>query len=123
MKTALMLAAALAALPVDASAAPATIGQEARIAFANNLNIRDFRADGRNAVYIQDRSRNWYRATFTTPCRELPFARSIGVDTRRDRSLDRYSTLIVSGNRCQLNSFVRVAAPRKKSKGHVATRS
>ena len=112
MKMLLIIAAALGAAPTAAAAAaPSGNGQEARIAFADRLNIRNFRADGRDAVYIQDFRRRWYRAGFVTPCRQLPFARSIAVDSSRQRSLNRFSTLIVSGNRCQLNSFVRVAGP------------
>jgi hypothetical protein len=124
MKAPLIIAAALSAVPVAASAAPAGIGQEARIGSANSLHIRDFRADGRHAVFIQDRERKWYRATFAAPCFGLPYARSIAVDSRRSRNLDRFSTLIVRGSRCQLNSFVRVAGPPKKVKrGAVATRA
>lgn len=124
MKALLLLAASFIGLPAAVSAAPAALGQEARIGSANSLHIRDFRAEGRDAVYIQDRARNWYRATFATPCFGLPFARSIAVDTRRSRNLDRFSTLLVRGQRCQLNSFVRVAAPpRKVKRGPLATHS
>jgi hypothetical protein len=124
MKALLLLAATLSALSAGASAAPAAIGQEARIGSASSLHIRDFRAEGRNAIYIQDRSRNWYRATFATPCFGLPFARSVAVDTRLSRNLDRFSTLLVRGQRCQLNSFIRIAAPpRKVKRGPLATHS
>ncbi len=122
MKKITMIAAAAAcaisaAIPAAAPAAAvaqrsdAAIGQEARIAFPNARTIRDFRATSRDTVYIQDRQRRWYRASVLSACLELPYALALGVDTRRSASLDRYSTLIVRGERCQLNSFVRIAGP------------
>lgn len=113
----IMMTAALLALPAAAAAAQRTdaaIGQEARIAFPNNATIRTFRAAGRDTVYIQDRARRWYRASVVGPCFELPFAQAIGVDTRGARTLDRFSALIVEGERCPLVSFVRVAGPPER---------
>lgn len=42
----------LAPAAIAAPAAPAEIGKEARIAFPNHGNVRNFRADGRETVYI-----------------------------------------------------------------------
>jgi hypothetical protein len=115
MKKLLMTVAVLAA-PAIAAASPtnAEIGQEARIAFPNNATIRTFRADDRDTLYIQDRARRWYRASVIGPCINLPFAHAIGVEQRGSSVLDRFSALIVEGERCQLNSFVRVGAPPER---------
>jgi hypothetical protein len=109
----LSMAAAVFAAPAMASASPNNpeIGQEARIAFPNNATIRTFQAGGRDTLYIQDRARRWYRASVIGPCINLPFAHAIGVEQRGSAVLDRFSALIVEGERCQLNSFVRVGAP------------
>lgn len=124
MKQLALIAAALtAATATPAIAQPSTvqpviaqpaIGQEARIAFPNNATIRTFRADGRETVYIQDRARRWYRASVIGPCNNLPWAQAIGVERRGVGTLDRFSTLIVEGDRCQLNSFVRVSGPPER---------
>ncbi len=79
-------------------------------------NIRNFEADGREAVYLQDQRRNWYRATLTSPCFELPFVHAIGVDTRGSNSVDQFSTLIVGRERCRIESLVRSGPPPKKIK-------
>lgn len=116
MKKLFMVGAALCAIPGAAAAQriDAAIGQEARIAFPNNATIRTFRATSRDTIYIQDRARRWYRGNVIGPCLELPFAQALGVDTRGSRTLDRFSALIVEGERCQLNSFVRVAGPPER---------
>lgn len=114
MRPKLILAAALLSTPVAASAAPPAIGEEARIAFPSNATIRTFRADDEDTIYIQDRGRRWYRANVIGPCFDLPYAHAIGVDTRGSRILDRFSALIVRGERCQLNSFVRVPGPPER---------
>ncbi|TFI58340.1 hypothetical protein E2493_10155 [Sphingomonas parva] len=112
---------ALAALVVAAPslAAPGASGhpsevRQASIPFVNLRGIRDFRAEGRDAVYLQDRARNWYRAELAGPCYGLPFAHAIGVDTRGGNGLDRFGSLIVEGNRCPVLSLIRSAAPEKR---------
>ena len=93
------------------SAAPPAIGQEARIPFVNRGAVRDFRVEGRDTVYLRAQRGRWYRATFFGKCFGLPFAQTIGIDTAGRSVLDRYGALIVSGERCQFQSLVRVEAP------------
>jgi hypothetical protein len=110
-----LLAAAVAAPSLAAPAATAPIeAREASIPFVNLRGIRDFRPDGRDAVYLQDRARNWYRAELAGPCYALPWANAIGVDTRGGNSLDRFGTLIVEGERCPVLSLIRSEAPPRK---------
>lgn len=104
------LAAAAAGCATTRPVEP-VIGQEARIAFPNQATIRTFRPQGTSTVYIQDRAGRWFRANVLGLCRELPFTQVLGVDTRGGGTLDRFSVLIVEGERCPLNSFVRVAGP------------
>ena len=90
--------------------------QEARIAFPG-LRLRNFRAEGRDVVYLQDQKRDWYRAELIGPCTGLPFAQAIGIDTRGASSFDRFSAVVVEGDRCPLLSLTRSEAPpRKKAK-------
>jgi hypothetical protein len=113
----LILAAALAA-PSLAAPPQQTEGaraDEVRIPFPR-FRLRDFRADSRDVVFLEDRNRNWYRAEVTGPCLDLPFAPTIGIDTRGSSSFDRFSTLVVGGERCQLVSLTRSEKPQKRTK-------
>jgi hypothetical protein len=112
-----ILFAALAAPAVAAPAAHQNGAQAEEVSIPlPNFRIRNFRADSRNVVYIEDRRRNWYRAEVIGPCTDLPFAHAIGIDTRGSSSFDRFSAIIVRGDRCQLNSLTRSEKPGKKAK-------
>lgn len=95
-----------------APAASEPAREQARIPFSSN--VRDFRADGRDAIYIQDAHRQWYRGTFIAPCHDLPFATAIGFNDRGVGGLDKWGTIYVRGTRCQLNSFVKSSPPPSK---------
>jgi len=85
----------LIALPLLALAASAGFaqtpqhetGKPASIPFVDMRGIEDFQPDGDHAVYLQDRSRKWYRATIMGPCLGLSYATRIGVKTRGSGSL------------------------------------
>lgn len=113
MKTlALIGAASLAALAPSRAEPPAA--PEASIPFVNHGGIRTFDAVGNDTLYIQDAHGRWYRADLMGYCPDLPYALSIGFDTRGPDTLDRYSTLIVSGQRCPIKSLVESGPPPKK---------
>jgi len=88
--------------------------EEARIPFVNNGGIRDWRAEGRDTLYVQDRLRRWYKAILMHPATGLPFAQAIGFETRGIDSFDRFSTVVVDGPRIPVQSLVRVDAPPSK---------
>lgn len=92
------------------NAAPA----EASIPFVNHGGIRNWRADGRDAVYVQDVSGKWYRATLMGNCTDLPFAEAVGFDAGAIGRLDKFSSVIVRGQRCPFTSFVASAPPPSK---------
>jgi len=103
---ALIASPALAAQPLPA-AKPAA----ASIPFANHHGVRDWVAEGDQTIYFQDSARRWYRATLFAPSTDLPFAQAIGFDTGPLGSLDRWSTVIIRGQRYPLQSFEQVAGP------------
>ena len=82
------------------------IGVDARVPFLNHHGVRDWRADGREGLYVMDARRQWYRATLMGPCNNLPFAQTIGFDSGAMDVLDRHAAIIVDGERCQFSSFV-----------------
>ena len=103
------LAAACAAWLIATGSAAAD--RPASIPFADLGNIRDWRAEGSDAILIESQRGNWYRATFFGPCLELPFAETIGFVTEPGGSLSKFSSIIAGGDRCWFRSFEQVAPP------------
>ncbi|MDB5687852.1 MAG: hypothetical protein JWR77_2441 [Rhizorhabdus sp.] len=106
-----ILAGAL--LSTAAVAAPAL--QEARIPFADHGAIRNWQADGDSALYLQGDGSQWYHATTMGVCRDLAFAETIGFQAGGIGDFDRFSTLIVRGQRCPVASVVKSGPPPKKA--------
>ncbi|WP_066682629.1 hypothetical protein, partial [Sphingomonas sp. CCH9-E2] len=81
--------------------------KEARIPFPSM--IRDFRADGRDAIYLRA-GRQWYRGTFFAPCIELPWAWRIGFRPSGGvGGIDRFASIIVPREgECRLASLVKI---------------
>ena len=108
-----LIALGLVAAPAGASfaraAAPAT--PEASIPFANHGGIRDWRETGDRTLYIQDSARHWYRATLMTSAFDLPYTTAIGFDTGPTDRLDKFSSVVVRGQRYAIQSLMRVDGP------------
>jgi len=105
------LALCLAAPPAFAAQSAAKPPAAAAIAFANHHGVRNWVAQGNQTIYFQDSSRRWYRATLFAPSSDLPFAQAIGFDTGPIGTLDKWSTVIIRGQRYPLQSFERVDGP------------
>jgi hypothetical protein len=126
---ALSLAAVL--LPLSAAAAanePApestkearALGVESSIVFPSDSSIRNWQADRDRGIWIQGRGNDWYYGTFAGFCRDLDFAQAIGFETRGAGRLDKFASIIVRGERCQLTSFVNSAPPPSKAERKAA---
>ncbi|WP_312160485.1 DUF6491 family protein [Phenylobacterium sp.] len=109
----------LAGAAAFANPAPAErpLGVEARIPFANTTGIRNFRADGDNALWIEGQRGEWYRAELFGPCIGLNHAVKVGFVTRGTNTLDRFGQVLVDGSKCQISSLVTSAEPPPKAKG------
>lgn len=99
---ALMPSAAIAGEPNGAAQAENAPGY---IAFANKGGVRDWHAEGGDAIYFQDRRKQWYRAELMSRAHDLPFVQHIGLDTGPGDRLDKWSTIYVRGQRYVLSSF------------------
>src|SRR3546814_16221248 len=114
-----MLLAALASItlagPSWAEETPPST--EASIPFVNHGGIRDWRDSGRDAIYVQDQHRLWYRGTFIGPCTDLPFTEAIGFETRGPDTFDRFGSLKGRGPRRELSSSVKRASPIQTATG------
>ena len=126
MKSNLALSLAAVLLPLSAAAAanePApqprqearALGVESSIVFPGDISIRNWQADRDRGIWIQGRSNDWYYGRFAGFCRDLDFAEAIGFETRGAGRLDKFSSIIVRGERCQLTSFVTSAPPPSKA--------
>ena len=116
MKALPILAAAAALAAPALASGPPPKAAEASIPFPHHRGIRSFEAENDEIVYLQASNRRWYRAELTSHCWGLSFANAIGFDTRGSSSFDRYSSIIVEGQRCQLASLVQVDEPPSKAK-------
>jgi hypothetical protein len=81
--------------------------------FADLGGIRDFRAVG-DALFVQGTNRRWFRATFFGRCLHLRNAEAIGFVTEPGGSLDRFSSILVDGERCVFRSFERAEPPARR---------
>ncbi len=121
--TAALLALACMGLAAAGEAPPAAALKkpEATIPFANQRSIRDWQADKREGVWIQDLRKDWFYAKLLGPCWGLDFATSLGFETRGTSTLDRTGYIVVPGeDRCAIMSLVRSDAPPPKEKRKAA---
>lgn len=105
---------AMGFLAPTALATEAPRPKQASIPFVNNDGIRDWRATDRQTLYVQDNRRKWYRATLFAPCLDLPYAQTIGFETRGTNTFDRFSTIVVRGDRCSVSSLEVSDPPPKR---------
>jgi hypothetical protein len=99
-----------------ASVAPAAApAPEAQIAFAKR-NIWNWQVVDDQTVLIQDQGRRWYKATLFSRCIDLPFADRIAFDSSPSGTFDKFSAILVRGQRCPLKSLIETSAPPKKVK-------
>jgi len=112
--------ALLVAVPALAAKPGPAPGGEASIAFPNHGGIYDWHAVDRETLYVQDASRRWYLAKLMGPCLDLDFASRIGFVSSGNDVFDRFSSILVKGQRCPLQSLVRSGPPPKKARHHKA---
>jgi len=101
--------------PPAASSAAAAPAPEVQIPFAKN-NLWNWQVVDDQTLLIQDQSRRWYKATLFGHCINLPFAQRIAFDSNPGGTFDKFSAILVRGQRCPLMSLVATGAPPKKSK-------
>ncbi len=111
-----------AAVALVAVAAPGVRAEEeesfqrAVINFVDLGGIDDWRADGSDAILIKGRNKSWFRATFFGACIGLQFAETIGFITDSSGALDKFSSILVDGERCWFRTFVKIPDPELEKK-------
>ncbi len=107
---ALALLTGCATPPASPNQPPA--GPSAVLHFADLGGIRDWRsADNGEAILIEGRRGQWYRATFFGRCTSLPFTDTIAFVTDATGDLDKFSAVLTADERCYFRSFERAPAP------------
>ena len=119
-RLALIVAAALAVGGASARAStaedPVAVAERsthASIPFVDHGGIRDWRADNDRSLWIEAVNRQWYYARTFGPCTGLRFANRIGFVTEPNGSFDRFSSIIVDGQKCMIDSLRTSDAPER----------
>ena len=81
------------------------------IPFADHGGIRDWRAIDSDTLYVQDRRGNWYRAELSMPAPSLHFREAIGFQTSPSGRFDRWSAIVLNGQRYSLKSLTASGPP------------
>jgi len=81
------------------------------IHFADLNGIDDWRVASDGSLLIEGRNKRWYRATFFGACSGLRFASAIGFVTESTGDLDRFSSILVDGERCYFRTLERIEPP------------
>ena len=105
-----LLAFGLIATPALAAEGSQEAKQEqASIPFVHLDGVRDWQmGDDRETISIQDRHRDWYKATLMYPSTDLPYEWAIGFDTGPLGKLDRFSSVVIGHERIPLTSLVAI---------------
>ena len=111
--------AAGTAVSADSAAKPGTpAAPEASIPFIGHGTLRDWQADGRDGLWIQDTRGTWYYAKTLGTCIGLDTAWNIGLDARPAGTFDRFGSIILPGHmgRCMLTSLTKSPGPTKEQR-------
>jgi hypothetical protein len=108
------------AATTTAPASPAAASPYVSIPFADHGGIRDWRADGNRSMWIEGRNGQWYYAQMFGPCFGLNFSDRIGFVVAPYGSFDRYSSVIVDGQKCMVESLRLSDPPSRLSRGDAA---
>jgi hypothetical protein len=105
-----LLALGLIATPaLAAEDSHAAKQEQASIPFVHLGGIRDWQmGNDRETIYVQDRHRDWYKATLMYPSTDLPYEWAIGFDTGTLGKLDRFSSVVIGHQKIPLKSLVAI---------------
>ena len=109
-----LLAAAIIASPAIAS--EASKSGNAQIPFVNEGGVFDWSAPNDNTLFVEGQDGEWYQATMMGACQGMSFANRIGFDTGGLDSFDRFSSVLVNGQRCPVQALIRLPGSPLSSK-------
>jgi hypothetical protein len=106
---ALLLVAALGGA-AGARNAPA-LGEETHIPYVRSQGVIEWKVAAADALYIRGMDGKWYYVRTSAPCPRLRTAMALGFLASPGDRLDRYSTIIAEGWRCQISSITFSSPP------------
>jgi hypothetical protein len=83
----------------------------ASMSFGEFGKIRDWRGEGANALYLESDSRQWYYATFTETCANLPSSTHIELGAAHQAEADKFDSIQLLGEVCYFKTFDRAPGP------------
>jgi len=112
-----LLVLIIVALLLSIGSSYAAVGEKksATINFVDHGSIRDWRAEGNKAILIETVHNRWYRAEFSTPCYDLPWAEGIALKTHPKGKLNKFSAVVTRYQRCHFRSLEEIPNPSKKA--------
>jgi len=116
MKGLVLLAfAAMASIGGCAVQSEKGVAGTASIPLSEFGSIRDWRAEGAVGLYIESDNRQWYHATFMSPCVDLPFAGHIGFRTTPPLPVYKFDSIEVDHQQCYFKSLDKMPGPPEDS--------
>jgi hypothetical protein len=82
--------------------------QRASIPFVSLGGVRNWRAEDDTVLFIENAHGTWYRATFFGRCPGLRYEIELAFVTDGMNQLDRFSSVLVDGQRCWFRTFERI---------------
>jgi len=104
------------AVAADTSSTPSGQHPETSIPFANHGGIRDWQVLDDSSLLVQGNNGRWYLAKLQSPAFYLPFTERLGFATDPSGTLEKFSAVIVRGQRYPIVSLTRTDPPIKTKK-------
>ena len=99
-----------------AAAAPADESRETVIPFVNSISNIEWKAAGKDSLYLRGPKGEWYFVRTMNLCSRLRSSPGIGLQTSAGGQLDRHGAILVQGVRCPVESITRSDGPPKKAR-------
>ena len=77
--------------------------------------IKDWHAEGKNAILIETLGNKFYRAEFSFPCDHLPFQEAIAFNTLPTGELNQFSSITTEYEKCYFKSLVEIPDPSESA--------
>lgn len=116
IKSAIAVAALLAASGCATASAVEDVPGETAIPFISSLNSVEWKRLNNRAVYVRGGNGDWYLVRTTNRCTRLASSSALGFETSALNQLDRFGALLVQGQRCPVASVTRSEPPPRKTR-------
>jgi hypothetical protein len=99
-----------------AAEAPSDQSRETVIPFVGSLSNIEWKAAGKDSLYLRGPKGEWYFVRTMNLCTRLRSSPGIGLQTSAGGQLDRHGAILVQGVRCPVESITRSDGPPAKAR-------